>query len=157
MVGSQTTNLTPNFVLGYNIYFTSPNEKCKFICYIYILNFFYDIQIYWFRTSLLLQIWPKDLGHSRFPKQKFITKVQGMFPFHSPNVFRPFSCLGLFSFFFCLVFVLVISSRLKSQQKKDIWVFLNFNFFPFVMGIFSYGWPIAQKSSFEHSESRHML
>lgn len=96
MVGSQTTNLTPNFVLGYNIYFTSPNEKCKFICYIYILNFFYDIQIYWFQTSLLLQIWPKDLGHSRFPKQKFITKVQGMFPFHSPNVFRPFSCLGLF-------------------------------------------------------------
>jgi hypothetical protein len=46
MVGSQTTNVTPNFVLGYNIYFTSPNEKCKFIFYINILNLFYDIQNY---------------------------------------------------------------------------------------------------------------
>jgi hypothetical protein len=96
MVGIQTTNLTPNFVLGYNVYFTSPNEKWKFSFLYLHFEFFYDIQNSWFGTSLPLQIWPKDLGYSKFPKQKFITKVWRMFPFHSPNVFRPLSSLGLF-------------------------------------------------------------
>jgi hypothetical protein len=53
MVGSQTINLTPNFVLGYNVYFTSPNEKCKFI-FLYLHFEFFMI----YKTLDLEQVYP---------------------------------------------------------------------------------------------------
>ncbi len=62
----------------------------------------------------------ETLWDSLPPKREFIIGIPRMFPFHSPNMFKPLYCFSLLlvPIFFCLVYVLAMNSMLWEKNNQ---------------------------------------